>query len=98
MEFGCASRRGQTKFYSHQSSYSIFVRIMPEVINPNTLCFQKSMEALGFSHEMLSNVFKIVSTILKLGNLIFVSVTNIDGTEGCAISNELGAFGVRDLQ
>lgn len=48
------------------------------------------MEEFNFSSESIVNILKIISAVLKLGNLVFISVTNIDGTEGCAISNEHG--------
>lgn len=35
----------------------------------------------------------MVSIILKLGNLIFIPTTNIDGTGGCEITNDYGACG-----
>ena len=33
---------------------------------------------------------KVISAILKLGNINFIPTTNMDGTEGCAISNDYG--------
>lgn len=48
------------------------------------------MEGLGFSQEEIVNVLKIVSSVLKLGNVGFVPTNNIDGTEGCTISNDYG--------
>lgn len=36
----------------------------------------------------------MVSIILKLGNLIFIPTTNIDGTSGCEITNDYGAYGI----
>lgn len=51
---------------------------------------QASLESLNFNQELIVDIFKIISAILKLGNLSFISVTNIDGTEGCSISNEPG--------
>ena len=36
------------------------------------------------------DVFRIVAGILKLGNVEFVPTTNMDGTEGCAVSNDYG--------
>lgn len=38
------------------------------------------------------NVFRVVATVLKLGNLVFIPASNIDGTEGCTISNDYGKF------
>ena len=43
-----------------------------------------------FSGEEVHGIFKVISAILKLGNLNFVPTTNMDGTEGCAINNDYG--------
>lgn len=51
---------------------------------------KKSLEILGFSQEEILSIFKILAAILKLGNLNFIPITNIDGTEGCEISNDYG--------
>jgi myosin heavy subunit len=48
------------------------------------------MEALGFSTDDIVSVFRIVAAVLKMGNLMFTPVSNMDGTEGCAIANEYG--------
>ena len=48
------------------------------------------MDDLRFSGEEIHDIFKIISAILKLGNINFVPTTNMDGTEGCAISNDYG--------
>ena len=45
---------------------------------------------MDFSGEEVHGIFKVISAILKLGNLNFVPTTNMDGTEGCAISNDYG--------
>lgn len=45
---------------------------------------------MGFSSEEILSIFKILAAILKLGNLNFIPITNIDGTEGCEISNDYG--------
>ena len=34
--------------------------------------------------------FSKVGAVLKLGNISFVPATNMDGTEGCAITNDYG--------
>ena len=54
------------------------------------LILQKAMEDLGFSDDEIHDIFRIISAVLKLGNLCFVPTTNMDGTEGCAISNDYG--------
>lgn len=51
---------------------------------------KKSLETLGLTPEEVSFVFRIIATVLKMGNFVFVPVTNIDGTEGCQISNDYG--------
>lgn len=51
---------------------------------------QKALESVGFSAEDIVNIFRIVAAVLKLGNLIFTPVSNIDGTEGCSINNDYG--------
>ncbi len=51
---------------------------------------QKAMEDLGFSGEEINEIFRIISAVLKLGNIQFVPTTNMDGTEGCAITNDYG--------
>lgn len=53
---------------------------------------RKSLELLGFSSEEILSIFKIIAVILKLGNLNFIPITNIDGSEGCEISNDYGNF------
>ena len=55
------------------------------------LChFQRAMEDIGLKPEEICDIFKIVASVLKLGNLQFVPTTNMDGTEGCSIANEYG--------
>ena len=54
------------------------------------LLFQRAMEDIGLKSEEICDIFKIVSSVLKLGNLQFVPTTNMDGTEGCSIANEYG--------
>ena len=48
------------------------------------------MEDIGLKPEEICDIFKIVASVLKLGNLQFVPTTNMDGTEGCSIANEYG--------
>lgn len=54
--------------------------------------FQKSLDVLGLNQDEILSIFKIIAVVIKLGNLVFVPTTNIDGTEGCNISNEYGRF------
>lgn len=51
---------------------------------------KRCLEALGFSNDEVLSIFKIVAVVLKLGNLNFIPITNIDGTEGCEITNDYG--------
>ncbi|CAG9806398.1 unnamed protein product [Chironomus riparius] len=55
---------------------------------------KKSLEILGFTGEEILSIFKIIAVILKLGNLNFIPITNIDGSEGCEISND---YEIRDI-
>ena len=48
------------------------------------------MEDLGLSSAEIVDVLRVVAAILKLGNTTFVPTTNMDGTEGCGISNDYG--------
>ena len=48
------------------------------------------MEMLGFTPEEIVAILKIPAAVLKLGNLTFIPTNNIDGTEGCNISNIYG--------
>lgn len=50
---------------------------------------------LGFSGDEILSIFKIIAVVLKLGNLNFIPITNIDGTEGCEITND---YGKRDMK
>ena len=54
------------------------------------ILFQRSLEVLGFTQEEIFSIFIILAAVLKLGNLTFIPTTNIDGSEGCEISNEYG--------
>ncbi|XP_063230710.1 unconventional myosin-Ia isoform X2 [Bacillus rossius redtenbacheri] len=58
---------------------------------------KRAMETLGFSQEDIVNVFKIVASVLKLGNINFIPTNNIDGTEGCTINNDYELFDVCEL-
>ena len=51
---------------------------------------QKALDDLDFNGEEIHDILKVISAILKLGNLNFIPTTNMDGTEGCAISNDYG--------
>lgn len=48
------------------------------------------MEIMGLTLEEILSVLKIVASVLKLGNISFIPSNNIDGTEGCTVSNDYG--------
>ncbi|EAT34876.1 AAEL012922-PA [Aedes aegypti] len=55
----------------------------------NNFSFTKrSLEVIGFNQDEIFSIFTILAVVLKLGNLVFIPTTNIDGSEGCEISNE----------
>ncbi|XP_066996441.1 unconventional myosin-Ia [Anabrus simplex] len=58
---------------------------------------KRAMETLGFSQDDIVNVFKVVASVLKLGNIGFIPTNNIDGTEGCTINNDYELFEVCQL-
>ncbi|XP_038106815.1 unconventional myosin-Ia isoform X2 [Culex quinquefasciatus] len=49
---------------------------------------KRSLEVIGFNPEEICSIFIVLAVVLKLGNLTFIPTTNIDGSEGCEISNE----------
>uniref|UniRef100_A0A1B6DCA7 Myosin motor domain-containing protein n=4 Tax=Clastoptera arizonana TaxID=38151 RepID=A0A1B6DCA7_9HEMI len=58
---------------------------------------RKALDLLGFLPEEIYNVFKVVASVLKLGNISFIPSNNIDGTEGCIISNDYELYEVCHL-
>lgn len=50
------------------------------------------MDILGFKLNEIVDIFRVIAIVLKLGNLQFVPCNNIDGTEGCSLSNDYGDF------
>jgi myosin heavy subunit len=54
--------------------------------------FQKALYTLGFSADDIVQLFKVVASVLKLGNIGFTPTSNIDGTEGCTVNNDYGTF------
>jgi len=61
------------------------------------LITKKAMEDLCLRGEEICDILKVVSAVLKLGNLRFVPTTNMDGTEGCSIANEYELYDVAQL-
>ena len=51
---------------------------------------QKALEVIGFQQEEVVQVFQLVAAVLKLGNLTFLHQSNMDGTDGCKLSNDHG--------
>lgn len=49
---------------------------------------KRSLELLGIGADETLAVFQVLAAILKLGNLVFVPATHIDGTEGCTVTND----------
>ncbi|XP_019763292.2 unconventional myosin-Ib [Dendroctonus ponderosae] len=56
-----------------------------------------ALEVLGFLPNDIVDIFRVLAVILKLGNLQFVPCNNIDGTDGCSISNDYELFEVCEL-
>ena len=50
------------------------------------------MEDVGLKQDDICDIFKIIASILKLGNLKFIPTTNMDGTDGCSIGNQYGKY------
>ena len=73
-------------------------RVYPTYLSAHTLfdILQKALEDIGMSGREIFDVFRIVAGVLKLGNVEFVPTTNMDGTEGCAVSNDYGNEGRRE--
>ncbi|BES95755.1 Myosin tail [Nesidiocoris tenuis] len=63
-------------------------------------CFasmKRSLDTLGLTSDEILSVLKIIASVLKLGNVNFIATNNIDGTEGCTVSNEYEIFEVSEL-
>ncbi|KAL4228653.1 Unconventional myosin-Ih [Mactra antiquata] len=45
------------------------------------------MEVIGFYRDEISQVFQLIASVLKLGNVKFVHRSNPDGTDGCDINS-----------
>ncbi|XP_071519306.1 unconventional myosin-Ia isoform X2 [Panulirus ornatus] len=58
---------------------------------------KRALDVLGLSQEEQLDVLRIVAAVLKLANLTFTSVNNIDGTEGCVSENEYELHEVCEL-
>lgn len=51
---------------------------------------KKALDVIGLTSDEILSIFKLIAIILKLGNLIIIPTTNIDGTGGCEITNDYG--------
>lgn len=51
---------------------------------------KNALEILGFSSNEIIDIFRTLAVVLKVGNLQYVPCNNIDGTEGCSVSNDYG--------
>lgn len=58
---------------------------------------RKSLEVIGFNSNEIASIYKIFAIVLKMGNLIFIPTMNIDGTEGCEVSNEYELIEIASL-
>ncbi|CAL4123004.1 unnamed protein product, partial [Meganyctiphanes norvegica] len=58
---------------------------------------KRALDALDISSFEQMEIFKLVAAVLKLGNLSFSPVNNIDGTEGCALDNQYEIHEICDL-
>lgn len=59
-------------------------------INYKILILQKAFEVIGFTEEEKINTFKLVASVLLLGNLEFSSTNNMNNVECCHITNLKG--------
>jgi myosin-1 len=48
------------------------------------------MDILELDTDEVSAVLGLVASVLKLGNVTFLPSNNIDGTEGCSVTNDYG--------
>jgi myosin heavy subunit len=48
------------------------------------------MEVIGFYRAEINEVFQLVASVLKLGNVEFSHRSNSDGTDGCDIASTQG--------
>ncbi|XP_031619986.1 unconventional myosin-Ia isoform X2 [Contarinia nasturtii] len=58
---------------------------------------KKALDVIGLTSDEILSIFKMVSIILKLGNLIFIPTTNIDGSGGCEITNDYEVIEIAEI-
>nr|XP_018907050.1 PREDICTED: unconventional myosin-Ia isoform X2 [Bemisia tabaci] len=80
-------------------SKNCFTECHLEHINDKSdfLTTKRAMENLGLSSEEIVSILRIVASVLKLGNLVFIPSNSIDGTETCTISNDYELHEVCEL-
>uniref|UniRef100_T1IUX4 Myosin motor domain-containing protein n=1 Tax=Strigamia maritima TaxID=126957 RepID=T1IUX4_STRMM len=72
----------------------------PQDINEDKVNFaitKRAMEVVGLSSEEIHSVFQMVSGVLKLGNIEFIPHANMDGTEGCIVTNEYEIYDICEV-
>ena len=48
------------------------------------------MRIIGFSDSEVVQLYQLVACVLKLGNIEFQHLGNLDGTDGCKLLNQSG--------
>ncbi|XP_037911056.1 unconventional myosin-Ib isoform X2 [Hermetia illucens] len=77
------------KLYRNLDKYELLKNTSGTEDDKNNFYFtKKSLETLGFASDEIHSIFRMLAVVLKLGNFVFVPVTNIDGSEGCQVSND----------
>lgn len=89
----CLKPSESLKLQRNINKYELLKDTLPDDDDKSHFTMTKrSLEVLGFSNDEILSIFKIIAVVLKLGNLNFIPITNIDGTEGCEITNDYGEF------
>ncbi|XP_043217178.1 unconventional myosin-Ia-like isoform X2 [Amphibalanus amphitrite] len=58
---------------------------------------RRAMDILGLTADEQQAILRVIASVLKLGNVTFSPVNNIDGSEGCVVDNEYEVLGTSDL-
>ncbi|XP_025410407.1 unconventional myosin-Ia isoform X2 [Sipha flava] len=89
---------------TRNSENYVYLRCSNRIKQIDIVNFQSEYQSIKYGFEMLgldeseiTNIFKIISSILKLGNLNMVPTNNIDGTEGCIITNDYELYELGEL-
>ena len=51
---------------------------------------KKAFDIMGLDQTEQMNIYRIVASVLLIGNMGFTSINNIDGSEGCSMENDYG--------